>query len=320
MRKLLTLSLSFVAVAGIVLMGMLLLGGHGQAANGPRLISALGVANVHGERTFVHVTIAVAEGEDERAAGAAALAEQGARPATLADVQSANYATSGLVWDQFNDAITTNNLVVQNYNPAGDPTGVDGQDALTASEDTWTNVTSSTFAFQFGEVTNRCPSLVKECPGDQYYDANNDVGWLALPCRPARCTLGVTWYSTSIDEADMTLNSSVAWHAGSTSCANVSNAYDAQTVFTHENGHVVGLGHSSDPSALMYAYYSGAHCGLAQDDIDGITYLYPLLGGGGATATATLPAATATSTSAAPTATTTPSSFCPPGQGRKGLC
>ncbi len=47
-------------------------------------------------------------------------------------------------------------------------------------------------------------------------------------------------------------------------------------VIAHEIGHVLGLGHSSDQSALMY--YDGTkreQASLAQDDADGFTYLYP---------------------------------------------
>ena len=46
-------------------------------------------------------------------------------------------------------------------------------------------------------------------------------------------------------------------------------------VITHEIGHVLGLGHSADKNALMY-YDASARtaASLAQDDVDGITYLY----------------------------------------------
>jgi hypothetical protein len=59
--------------------------------------------------------------------------------------------------------------------------------------------------------------------------------------------------------------------------ANISsyNADLVKVIIAHEIGHVLGLGHSADPNALMY-YDASAKTtlGLAQDDIDGITYLY----------------------------------------------
>ena len=41
----------------------------------------------------------------------------------------------------------------------------------------------------------------------------------------------------------------------------------------HEAGHALGLAHSSDPNAVMYAYYHVAS-GLTADDIAGIQALY----------------------------------------------
>ena len=60
--------------------------------------------------------------------------------------------------------------------------------------------------------------------------------------------------------------------------ANIANFdHDTLTIIVaHEIGHLLGLGHSADQNALMY--YDGSYrtvLSLAQDDIDGISYLYP---------------------------------------------
>ncbi len=46
------------------------------------------------------------------------------------------------------------------------------------------------------------------------------------------------------------------------------------TILLHEIGHALGLEHSPDPGAVMYAEYTGPVAGLGQDDIDAIRRLY----------------------------------------------
>lgn len=63
---------------------------------------------------------------------------------------------------------------------------------------------------------------------------------------------------------------------------------DQIAVLAHEIGHAIGLGHSEDNSALMFYRTVSLRRSLGQDDIDGVSYLYPrkidmggLLGGCG---------------------------------------
>jgi len=51
---------------------------------------------------------------------------------------------------------------------------------------------------------------------------------------------------------------------------------DLLTVAAHEIGHNLGLDHSNDPDALMFAAYSGPHRFLGEDDIAGIQSVYGL--------------------------------------------
>jgi hypothetical protein len=222
-----------------------------------RLASRFGEMTVGGQRLIVHVTVAVPVGANAVAVADDAVRGQGARP-----FEPEAFVVTGFVWDQFFNAQA--DLVGQFYNPSGEPLGA--ATLLQSSEATWTNVSDSRFAFSYAGTTTRCPSLVKECPGPQVFDGHNDVGWLSLS---GCCTLAVTWSGTSIDEADIALNTRFAWTSSGGS------GYDVRTVMLHENGHVVGLGHSSATDSIMQATYAGLQHNLGTDDARGVTYLYP---------------------------------------------
>lgn len=49
-------------------------------------------------------------------------------------------------------------------------------------------------------------------------------------------------------------------------------------VIAHEIGHALGLGHTPESSALMYYRIVNLRSRLGQDDVDGISYLYPMKG------------------------------------------
>ncbi|MGY5150985.1 MAG: matrixin family metalloprotease [Candidatus Nitrosopumilus sp. bin_6a] len=210
---------------------------------------------------IVHILLEVPPGADRNEAAFAALANQGARAFTAEE-----YSLTGLVWDQFSDSDPGNDSVIQRYNPQNDPTGGNGLTALLNTHTTWNNVATSSFTFEYGGETGKCPSLVQECKGRQTFDGNNDVAWLALR-DPG--VLVVTWSGTSIDESDMALNTNFNWSTDGVS------HYDVETVFLHENGHAVGIGHSEDISAIMYPSYQNVNRILEQDDIDAISTLYP---------------------------------------------
>jgi len=224
----------------------------------PQIVSAMGT--IPGKGLNVHIWVLVPHGVDKDEVVKQALAKHGAQP-FVGD----KFSTISLYWDQFGDGNLNNDFVTQNYNPLNDPSSGGGLTAILNTQSTWSNVDSSSFAFLYGGETNRCPSLVQECPGSQFFDGYNDFAWLLLA---QNNVLGVAWSGTSIDEVDIALNTNFSW-------ATDGNDYDIETVLLHENGHASGLGHSNDPQAVMYPSYHGILRVLQSDDIAGISSLYP---------------------------------------------
>ncbi len=243
--------------------------GPDSAPGKPEVIGVSGINP--GKGLIVHILVLVQPGADRNEAASAALAHQGVRPFTHDE-----FSTIDLFWDQFSDGDPGNDFVTQNYNPKNDPTNGNGITALLNTHNSWNNIPASNFVFEYGGETNKCPSLVEECPGPQKFDGRNDVAWLSLD---GPNTLGVTWSGIFTDEADMALNTNFNWATDG-----VTN-FDVETVYLHENGHVAGLGHSGDDSAIMYPSYEAPNRILQQDDIDGITFLYHILPSSGTAST-----------------------------------
>jgi hypothetical protein len=81
--------------------------------------------------------------------------------------------------------------------------------------------------------------------------------------------LAHTFYPAPINgepiAGDMHFDASESWSVGTST--------DLFSVALHETGHALGLGHTSNPGAVMYPYYR-MQTGLTSDDIAGIQALY----------------------------------------------
>ena len=225
------------------------LGDHrAEAQVGTRTIAVSGIASVEGQPVLVHILAVVGPNEQAGDVAAAVLAQQGARPLT-----SSEYSLTGSVDWNDDPGLGPGIQAVFNYNPANEPAG--GQEAFLYSLGTWTYPISSFAVSKSPGTTNRLPSLVRETPGPQTFDGENDVAWMNLK---GRNTLAVTWSGTSngSPEADITMNTDWDWYTPIDP-----GVYDSETVLLHELGHGIGIGHSQVPGTVMAPGSTAASCG-----------------------------------------------------------
>jgi hypothetical protein len=107
---------------------------------------------------------------------------------------------------------------------------------------------------------------------DDEWPYANSVDILALT------TVTFSKKTGDVYDVDMEINAKVQL---STTDVVDPEGYDLQSIMTHEAGHFLGLGHSIDPLATMYAQYSAGTDGLrdlSDDDIAGICTVYPPTG------------------------------------------
>jgi MYXO-CTERM domain-containing protein len=101
----------------------------------------------------------------------------------------------------------------------------------------------------------------------------------AWPYDDSSNTLGLTTVTFDVTDgeifdADMEINS----HDYTLSVDGAdagAGSYDLLSIMTHEAGHFLGLAHSADPSAMMFAHYESGATTLTADDIIGICTIDP---------------------------------------------
>lgn len=131
----------------------------------------------------------------------------------------------------------------------------------------WNNIAQSHIKVSYGGLTN---STAFANPTTIYCETNfNAVTGAHENYVPGAASVHTT--NGVISEGIMYLNAS-------SGDANIKKFDQSSLVIilAHEIGHLLGLGHSSDSNALMY--YDGSYrtvLSVSQDDIDGISYLYP---------------------------------------------
>ena len=161
--------------------------------------------------------------------------------------------------------------VIYFVNPAGGPAGT--LQAVTASLQTWTDVSSSSLEFLFGGTSASASS--------QGRDGTNLI--LFQPLLSDSIAVTFTWYDTStgeITDSDILLSTSYSWSA-----SGAPGSMDVQNIVTHESGHMLSLEDlygAGDSAKTMYGFASAGETKkrtLDPDDAAGISHLYPLQAG-----------------------------------------
>jgi hypothetical protein len=184
--------------------------------------------------------------------------------------------------------------VLYGVDPTGDPSL--GPDASTAALDAafaaWTNVDGATISLARGGPVDPAPLLcdglsqiVFGDPFDEMPKPQSCSGVLALG---GYCTLGHSSSETDVVNGERfrrIAEGNITFNKGFGGCF-FWNQTDLAEVATHEIGHTIGIGHSSErddePSpvlkdATMYyrAHFDGRGASVRSDDIAAVRFLYP---------------------------------------------
>jgi hypothetical protein len=167
-------------------------------------------------------------------------------------------------------------------NPLGDATAA--YDAVVAGFTGWNNVLASPIL----QVTGTTTSNTK---GDNVRFGDPD-GEIADPSSDCSGTMGYGGYAYTSSET-LDVNGTTFYKAydpymiindgfESGSCTQLTISANLIDIIMHEAGHMIGIGHSADSNALMYATLVnlGSYGQLGSDDIYAVRSIYPELGTG----------------------------------------
>lgn len=152
-------------------------------------------------------------------------------------------------------------------NTANCPANVDVVGIIKDAVSIWNNVPTSSIKVSYGGTTS---STSVSSPTTVYCETNFQTvvgadedfvpGAAAVSTSGGRIAGGILYLNVS---------------AGNANIANFDQTI-LKVILAHEIGHILGLGHSGSTNSLMYFDASARQkLSLSQDDIDGISYLYP---------------------------------------------
>ena len=173
----------------------------------------------------------------------------------------------------------TGDPVIMSINPTDAIVG--GEERIDTGFQAWNAAPDSVFRFHKGNKTNAEGFRADGVNAISFADPQND-----LP-NPIRCTgILAAVVHTSISNQARVLHGQIflrineadlVFADGWDDCDAFRNPTNLDEIVTHELGHVLGLGHSPSDESIMFALarFDGRGASLAQEDTDGVAFLYP---------------------------------------------
>ncbi|MPZ78109.1 MAG: matrixin family metalloprotease [Deltaproteobacteria bacterium] len=145
----------------------------------------------------------------------------------------------------------------------------------------WSTVIGSTFRFQDGGFTS---AQGFSADGVNAISFGDPLGQIDPP-QDCSGTLAIGGYFRSASETRAIngqtffriLEGDIVFNDGWQGCGFYEDFSNLAEVATHELGHVLGLDHSPDVNATMYAFahFDGRSAALQSDDVSGVNFIYP---------------------------------------------
>lgn len=165
-------------------------------------------------------------------------------------------------------------------NPTGAPAFLMLQEDMQAAMDAWSKAGAS-IRINYGGTTSGCG--VQMADGQNTISFNNCDGYFAASqgCSGLLAVSGIVRYIPSQTKTIGGITYGKAVEANMSfnpyALCNFTNRCQVQEVATHEMGHALGLGHTSDTTATMspYAHFDGRCASVMADDGQGIDSVYP---------------------------------------------
>ncbi len=132
-----------------------------------------------------------------------------------------------------------------------------------------------------GGTPSITPSLLSpvECDAVPSQGHNNPIIFRddAWPYGDSANAIGFTTLTVNLDTGEIlgaAIEINSAGHTIVASGTVPAGGYDLASILTHEAGHFLGLAHTADTTAVMYAYYKAGSVTLTPDDVTGICTIY----------------------------------------------